>query len=141
MTEITFSALVPIPILLFVLAIGILLSGYALARRSRAAGLRIIALVILAAAVLDPRAAIENRTPLNDVAVVVIDESLSQQLDDRPLRTAETVAELTAVLDKLKATDVRTVRLTSGIRRDWENPGGREFLKTKGPRDTPIFIG
>ncbi len=29
----------------------------------------------------------------------------------------------------------------SGIRRDWENPGGREFLKTKGPRDTPIFIG
>nr|UXE44314.1 hypothetical protein Hi04_10k_c2089_00002 [uncultured bacterium] len=28
-----------------------------------------------------------------------------------------------------------------GIRRDWENPGGREFLKTKGPRDTPIFIG
>nr|UXE44048.1 hypothetical protein Hi04_10k_c1000_00002 [uncultured bacterium] len=29
----------------------------------------------------------------------------------------------------------------TGIRRDWENPGGREFLKTKGPRDTPIFIG
>nr|UXE45172.1 hypothetical protein Hi04_10k_c446_00002 [uncultured bacterium] len=29
----------------------------------------------------------------------------------------------------------------NGIRRDWENPGGREFLKTKGPRDTPIFIG
>nr|UXE45244.1 hypothetical protein Hi04_10k_c4586_00002 [uncultured bacterium] len=34
-----------------------------------------------------------------------------------------------------------TLAAEVGIRRDWENPGGREFLKTKGPRDTPIFIG
>nr|UXE44408.1 Ycf48-like protein [uncultured bacterium] len=34
-----------------------------------------------------------------------------------------------------------TAQSFAGIRRDWENPGGREFLKTKGPRDTPIFIG
>ena len=119
MTGITFSALVPIPMLLGVLAIGVLLAGYALVRRSRAAGLRIAALVILAAAVLDPRAAIENRTPLNDVAVVVVDESLSQQLDGRPARTADAVTDLNAALEKLKATEVRTVRLTP------ETTGGR----------------
>ena len=112
MTGITFSSLVPMPILLSVLGFGIMLAGYALMRRSRAAGLRIIALVVLAAAVLDPRAAIENRTPLTDVAVVVIDESLSQQLDDRPARTTETIAGLREALEKLKATEVRTVRLT-----------------------------
>nr|UXE44558.1 hypothetical protein Hi04_10k_c2651_00002 [uncultured bacterium] len=50
--------------------------------------------------------------------------------------------------DRARATDLvydwqarRVSGTYEGIRRDWENPGGREFLKTKGPRDTPIFIG
>lgn len=112
MTGLTFSALVPMPLLVTILAIGVLISGYALVCRSRAAGLRLLALTVLAAAVLDPRATIENRTPLDDVAVVVVDESLSQQLSDRPERTAETLTDLNAALDKLTAMDVRTVRLT-----------------------------
>jgi hypothetical protein len=112
MTGITFSALVPLPWLVSVLVLGVAISGYALVRRSRATGLRLFALLILGAAVLDPRAAIENRTPLNDVAVVIIDESMSQQLGDRPARTADTLNDLTAALDKLKATEIRTVRLT-----------------------------
>lgn len=121
MTGITFSALVPMSFLLSVLAIGLAAALYALVRRSRAAGLRIIALLVIAAAVMDPRVSIENRTPLNDVAVVVIDESLSQQLDDRPTRTADTLTDLQATLEKLKATEVRTVRLTpetAGARSD-----------------------
>ena len=112
MTGVTFSSLVPFPMLLGVLAIGILVAGYAVVRRSRAAGLRTIALLVLAAAVLDPRATIEKRTPLNDVAVVVIDESLSQQLADRPERTAEITDSLSEALGRLNALDVRTVRLT-----------------------------
>ncbi len=112
MTGVTFSSLVPLPILLSVLGIGILLAGYAFYRKSRAAGLRIIAFIVLAAAVLDPRATIENRTPLDDVAVVVVDESLSQQLGTRPDRTAATEAGLTAALDRLESVDVRTVRVS-----------------------------
>lgn len=121
MTGITFSALVPLPLLLTLLAAGLGLAGYAMARKSRAAGLRILALLLLGTAVMDPRATIENRTPLNDVAVVVIDESQSQQLADRPQRTAETAEALKINLDRLNATDVRTVRLTpesAGLKSD-----------------------
>ena len=111
MTSVTISSLVPVTLLLIVLATGMAVAGYAMIRQSRASGLRMIALVVLAAAVLDPRATVENRTPLDDIAVVVVDESLSQQLADRPARTAETVEGLTAAFDRLSAMDVRTVSL------------------------------
>jgi hypothetical protein len=137
MTGITFSALVPITVLLSVLAVGLAAAVYALLRRSRAAGLRIVALIVLAAAVMDPRATIENRTPLNDVAVVIVDESLSQQLDERPAHTSETLTELTAALAKLKATEVRTIRMTpetAGARSD----GTRLFdVLSKATSDIP----
>lgn len=113
MTGITFSALIPIPVLVTFLVIGVLLSGFAFVCRSRGAGLRFLALTVLAAAVLDPRATIENRTPLDDVAVVVVDESLSQQLSDRSDTTRDALTELNTALDRLDAMDVRTVRLTS----------------------------
>lgn len=112
MTGMTFSALVPLWLLTTVLVIGALVTAYALAYKSRAAGLRFLALTILGAAVLDPRATIENRTPLNDVAVVVVDESLSQDLSDRQDRTTETLIDLNSALDRLDAMEVRTVRLT-----------------------------
>ncbi len=112
MTGMTFSSLVPLPVLVGVLGIGMVLAVYAFIRRTRAAGLRTIAILILAAAVLDPRATIENRAPLDDVAVVVFDESLSQQLADRPQRSAETEEKLKEALDRLDTVDVRTVRLT-----------------------------
>lgn len=121
MTGVTFSSLVPMPILLSVLALGILLAGYAFYRKSRAAGLRTIALLVLAAAVLDPRATIEKRQPLDDVTMVVVDDSLSQQLGNRPTRTAETEAALAQALERLDGMDVRTVRLSpraSGPRSD-----------------------
>jgi hypothetical protein len=117
----TFSALVPVPALITLLVIGGVMTAYALVRQSRAAGLRCLAIVILAAAVLDPRATLENRRPLDDIAVVVIDESLSQQLGTRPERTADALTDLTAALDRLNATEVRTVRLTpdtAGARSD-----------------------
>lgn len=121
MTGVTFTSLVPFPLLITVLAAGLLIAGYAFYRRSRATALRTLVLLVLAAAVSDPRATIENRTPLDDVAVVVVDESLSQQLAERPARTAETVDGLSAALDRLSGLDVRTARLTpetAGTRSD-----------------------
>jgi hypothetical protein len=121
MSGMTFSALVPLPVLVTLMVVGGLISGFALVRRSRAAGLRCIAILILGAAVLDPRATLENRRPLDDIAVVVIDESLSQQLSDRPSRSAETLESLNAALDRLNATEIRTVRVTpdsAGARSD-----------------------
>ena len=121
MSGMTFSALVPLPALIALMVTGGLISGYALIRRSRAAGFRCLAILILGAAVLDPRATLENRRPLDDIAVVVIDESQSQQLSDRPERTADTAQRLNDALDRLDATEIRTVRLTpesAGARSD-----------------------
>ena len=112
MTGITISSLVPLPVLISVLTVGLGLAVYAFVRKTRATGLRVLAILVLAAAVLDPRATIENRSPLDDVAVVVIDESLSQQLAERPQRTAETEARLNEILDRLDTVEVRTVRHT-----------------------------
>ena len=130
MTGVTFYSLVPLTILLAVVGTGLILAAYANYQKSRTSGLRVLVLVVLALAVLDPRANIENRRPLNDVAVLVVDESLSQQLGDRLSRTASTTEAVKQALGRLDALDVRIVRVSprgSGPRTDRVRAGGDRY--------------
>ncbi|MFL2769603.1 MAG: hypothetical protein ACJZ9F_01200 [Rhodospirillaceae bacterium] len=121
MTGVTFTSLVPFPLLLGLLALGLVVALYAFAMRARATSLRTLGVIILAATVTDPRVKIESQTPLDDIVVVAVDESLSQQVADRPAVAAKALDELSANFERLKSIDVRTVTLkpkTAGGQRD-----------------------
>lgn len=110
MTGITFEPMVPVPIILVLLAIALGLIGYGLWHRARGILLRALPILALLIAISDPELMRENRSALEDVAVVVVDESGSQQLGERSQRTADILARLRENLDNAEDLEVRIVR-------------------------------
>jgi len=79
---------------------------------------RLLALGILVLALLDPRLEREKRQPLTDIAVLVLDRSLSQTVDGRMERVRRAEKELRAMLGGLENTEVRQVVLQPRDGRD-----------------------
>jgi len=92
---------------LVVLALG-------LPRRAPGLGWRTLAAAGLLAALANPSLVAENRERLNDVAVVVVDQSPSQRIGDRAAQTERALAALQEKLAALPALEVRVVRSGAG---------------------------
>lgn len=87
------------------------LSVYAGAWRGAVWRAAVAALMLIALA--NPRMVEEKLEPLDDIAVVVVDRSPSQNLAPRPRQTAETLAGLKATLAKRDNLQVRVVEVDS----------------------------
>jgi hypothetical protein len=87
------------------------LTGFALWRGLSGWWLRGLAAAALLLALLNPSLQNENRTPLSDIVIAVIDESASQRIDVRPDQTAEALARIEAAVARLPATELRVVRV------------------------------
>jgi hypothetical protein len=97
---------------MFALAAALVL--YALWRRARGAWWRALALAVLALMLLDPSVVQEEREPIRDVAVVVVDQSPSQDVGERAARTEAALAALEARLAAHGDLEVRVVRTRAG---------------------------
>ncbi len=71
---------------------------------------RLVAVAALLALLAGPMTREEETAPLNDIALIIADESASQSLDDRDAVTADAVEKLQARLEALGGIDVETVR-------------------------------
>jgi hypothetical protein len=112
-TAIEFSPLLPWLVLipLFVLAaLGVLV---ALIRRARGTAWRTLGLAALAVTLVNPSLVQEDRQPIKDVAVLVVDESPSQNIGERRARTERALIDLQERLARFPDLEVRVVR-TSG---------------------------
>ncbi|MDP6571961.1 MAG: hypothetical protein QGI06_00485 [Rhodospirillales bacterium] len=105
----SFAPLVPWPLLALLGLFAVALAAVGVARRARGTGWRAVALGVLILALLDPRAVSENRLARPDVAVVVVDESASQEVGARQARTREALAVLGRNLSRLADLEVRVV--------------------------------
>ncbi len=79
-------------------------------RRARGVFWRAAALAMLLLIVVNPSLVEEKRSPLRDVAIVVVDESPSQGIGQRREATEAAVAALTERLGRERDLDVRVVR-------------------------------
>jgi hypothetical protein len=102
-----FSPLLPWPVLLAAGVVAALLIAQIAWRRGRGWPARALAVTVLMAALANPRLVAEEREPRPDVAVVVIDRSLSQTIAGRGEQTAEAEAGLRAALAGLRGLEVR----------------------------------
>ena len=93
-------------------------------RRPGAAALRALAAALLLVALADPSAVRENRRPLKDVVAVVVDQSQSNQIGERPKQTAAARAEVEKRLAGLDNVEIRTVETSRG---DPDNRGTQLF--------------
>ncbi len=76
--------------------------------------LRGLAFGVLVLALANPSLQIEDREALSDIVLLVVDESSSQAIADRPVQIAEAIAGVEAEIARLDNTELRVVSLGDG---------------------------
>ncbi|MGI9395586.1 MAG: hypothetical protein ACR2OY_13130, partial [Boseongicola sp.] len=74
--------------------------------------LRGLAIAVLLLAIANPSLQIEDRDPLTDIVILLVDESASQNISDRPDQVAQAIDEITTEIERLPNTELRIVRLS-----------------------------
>ncbi len=82
-----------------------------LALRARGALWRAAAMAVLAAALLNPSLIEEERNPRKDVAVVVVDQTKSQEIGERRAQSEAALSALEAKLEEFDDLELRVVRV------------------------------
>lgn len=113
MLSIAFAPMFPWPVIGALGGLGALMLLYAVVRRGRGTGWRTLVLAILVTALANPVLVEEDRIPIPDTALVVVDESPSQRIGDRQATTERALAEVRAKLDRLPDLEYTMVRAGS----------------------------
>jgi hypothetical protein len=108
--SIAFAPAVPWWTIAAALAAGAALVAVAFRARVPGAWWRALAVLALAAALANPMAVIEERRPLADIGLVVVDESKSQEIGERRARTEQALARLRERAEGFRDLDLRIVR-------------------------------
>ncbi len=112
--SVLFDPLLPLPLIWGLLGLAVLLVGLAALRGLRGWPFRALAAVALLAALANPVLQEEDRKPLSDIVIAVVDDSASQRLSDRSTQTDEALARLTAAVAALDNTELRITRFADG---------------------------
>lgn len=114
-----FDPLLPWPLLWALAALAVGFAVLATWRGLSGWWLRGLAALVLLGAIANPSLQTEDRRPLSDIVVLVVDESASQRLSDRPEQTEAAIARVTAEIAALPNTELRVIHLG-----DAEGDGG-----------------
>ena len=109
--SVIFDPLLPWPVLWIACGLAALFIGLALWRGLKGWGLRALALAAVLLAIANPSLQIEDRDPLTDIVVLVVDESASQGIDVRPEQIASAIAGVEAEIAQLPNTELKIVRM------------------------------
>ncbi len=120
-----FDPLLPWPALWILAALTVLIVALALWRGLPGWWLRALAGAALLAGLSNPALRQEERQPLSDIVVAVVDESASQTLSDRTAQTEAALDDLRAKIAARANTELRVVRLG-----DAPEDGGTKLMTT-----------
>ncbi|MEM1064674.1 MAG: hypothetical protein AAGJ74_04165 [Pseudomonadota bacterium] len=122
-SAIIFDPLVPTPVFWALIATAAVFLAFAAWRRLSGAFLRALALVALLMAIGNPSVQSEEREPLTDIVIAVIDETASQRISDRAGQTAEALEAIESEIAALENTELRVTTVA-----DAEGDGGSLVL-------------
>ncbi|MCC5956304.1 MAG: hypothetical protein JJU07_09380 [Natronohydrobacter sp.] len=114
--EIIFAPLLDWPLIWAVAGIAALMVGLALWRGLRGWWLRGFAAVALIAALTNPSLQTEDRDTLNDIALILVDDTASNRLGTRADQTDTALEHLEAAIEGLSGIEARITRLPDGPR-------------------------
>ncbi|WP_341368874.1 hypothetical protein [Yoonia sp. BS5-3] len=106
--------LIPLALLYILAGLAALFVGFALWRRLAGWWLRGLAGLALLAAIANPALQQEQREPLSDIVMLVIDESASQRISARPDQNAAAIANIEAEIARQPNAELRIVTLGDG---------------------------
>ena len=107
-----FAPLLPLWALYSFAGLGALCIGYALVRRSSGTVWRGVFLALLLLALANPVLLAEQREPLKDTALVIIDESASMKLGNRAAEAQKALASITAQAAQVPDLDLSIVHVS-----------------------------
>lgn len=108
-SQILFDALLPWPLVWALGALAVACLAFGIWRGLGGWWLRAASLGALCLALANPSLQQEDRTPLTDIVLLVVDESASQRIADRAEQTAEAIAAVEAEIAALPNTELRTI--------------------------------
>ena len=115
MTEsVIFSPLLPLPVIGLAALVVVLLTAIALMRGLSGWALRGLGALLVVGALVQPMYQSEDRTPLKDIVILLIDQSASQTLLDRARITENRTAEIEAALAARPNTQVHRIEVNDG---------------------------
>ena len=111
--SITFAPLLPWPLLLALSALMLGVAMVGLVNRARGSLFRLLAFGAVILTFAGPRHHQEHRTAQDDIAVVVVDRSPSQLVENRPAQVDEALTTLEHALGKQENLEVRIVEVSN----------------------------
>lgn len=108
------APLIPMLALYGLAAAALVIVGYSLWRGLSGWALRGLGALALLAAIANPSIQREDREPLSDIVIVVVDDSASQRIGTRPAQSATALARVQAEIAALPNTELRLVRVGDG---------------------------
>jgi hypothetical protein len=137
--SLAFAPMLPWSLLLAAGLLGAALIAVAFVRRARGGLLRLLALIAILAALADPSIVVEDRKYLNDVAVVMVDDSQSQSIPPRPQQTAAALAAVTKAIKALPGVELRVIHGGNEPAGDTSDGGGTRLFAAlaRGIADLP----
>lgn len=112
--SVVFDPLLAWPALWALAAAAAVMLALALWRGLSGGWLRVATVLVLLAALANPALQEEDRAPLSDVVIAVVDDSASQRIADRPDQTAAALAGVESRLARMDNTELRVVRVGDG---------------------------
>jgi len=109
--SIAFAPLLPWAVIAAAAGVAALLIALCLWRRARGTVWRVLALLVLLGALVNPSAVKEERRMIDDVAVLAIDESSSEQVAPRPEQIAAAAPEIERRLRAIPGLELRVVHV------------------------------
>ncbi|WP_323767513.1 glutamine amidotransferase [Antarctobacter sp.] len=112
--QIVFDPLLPWAVIAVLAALALIGTGLALWRGLSGWALRFLAGIVLVGALAQPSYQIEDRAPLADIVLMLVDETASQMLAERAQITAEAADTMEARLLARPNTEVRRIPVRDG---------------------------
>lgn len=109
--DIVFDPLLPWGVIVALAVLAVAGVGLALWRGLSGWALRGLAAVVLLAALAQPSWQVEDRAPLSDIVLMVVDQSASQRLAERAGVTEDAAAELEAMINARPNTEIRRIEV------------------------------
>ncbi len=109
--SVIFDPLLPWGVLTGAGAFALVLLGYAIWRGLSGWWLRGLAVAVLFGALANPSLQQEDRNPLSDIVLLVVDETASQGLSDRPDQIAEAIESVRARVAAIGNTELKIITL------------------------------
>ncbi len=110
-----FDPLLPWPLLWVLIGAAGVMLAVALWRGLAGWWLRGLTAAVVLVALANPALQEENRSPLSDIVIAVVDKSASQSLGDRQDQTARALAAVQAEVAAMDNTELRIVQVADGV--------------------------